>query len=58
MYGSARMRVDMPRLLDLCRAGRLKLDELVTKTYPLDEVQTAFDDLRAGANIRGVLKMN
>ena len=58
MYGSARMRVDMPRLLDLCRAGRLKLDELVTKTYPLDDVQTAFDDLRDGANIRGVLKMH
>jgi S-(hydroxymethyl)glutathione dehydrogenase / alcohol dehydrogenase len=58
MYGSARMRVDMPRLLDLYRQGRLKLDELVTKTYPLDEAPQAFEDLKAGVNIRGVLQIH
>ena len=54
-YGSTRQRVDMPRLLDLYRSGRLKLDELITETYPIDEAQQAFDDLAAGKNARGVL---
>ena len=54
-YGSTRQRVDMPRLLDLYCTGQLKLDELITKTYPIDEAQQAFDDLEAGKNARGVL---
>ena len=54
-YGSARQRVDMPRLLDLYKTGHIKLDELVTQTYPIDEVQQAFDDMEAGKNARGVL---
>ncbi|MEO2006661.1 MAG: Zn-dependent alcohol dehydrogenase [Candidatus Poribacteria bacterium] len=58
MYGSARMRVDMLRLLDLYKQGRLKLDELVTKTYPLDGAPEAFEDLKAGRNIRGLLQIN
>jgi len=55
MYGSARMRVDMPRLLHLYRDGRLKLDELVTRTYTIDQVNDAFADMEAGLNVRGVI---
>lgn len=55
MYGSARMRVDMPRLLDLYRVGKLKLDELITRTYTLDQVNEAFRDMEDGLNIRGVI---
>lgn len=55
MYGSARMHLDMPRLLNLYRAGKLKLDELVTRTYPLERVNDALNDLREGRNARGVL---
>lgn len=54
-YGSTRQRVDMPKMFDLYRCGRLKLDELITKTYPIDQAQEAFDDLAAGKNARGVL---
>jgi S-(hydroxymethyl)glutathione dehydrogenase / alcohol dehydrogenase len=54
-YGSARPHSDMPRLLKLYKAGRLKLDEMVTRTYKLSEVNQAFDDLRNGVNLRGVL---
>ncbi|MBI4588839.1 MAG: Zn-dependent alcohol dehydrogenase [Candidatus Rokubacteria bacterium] len=54
-YGSARPQVDMPRLLRLYKAGRLKLDEMVTRTYRLEEVNQAFEDLRKGVNLRGVL---
>lgn len=55
MYGSSQMRVDMLRLLELYRIGKLKLDELVTKTYTLDGVNEAFADMEAGLNIRGVI---
>jgi Zn-dependent alcohol dehydrogenase len=39
--GSTRLSVDVPRLVELYRAGRLKLDELITARYPLDEINTA-----------------
>lgn len=54
-FGSARPRTDFPRILSLYRAGRLKLDELITRTYSIDEAPAAFDDLRAGRNARGVI---
>ena len=53
--GSSRPRVDMPRLLDLYRLGRLDLDGLVTRTYTLDEINEAYDDLQAGKLARGVI---
>jgi len=55
MYGSGRPRVDFPRLLALYKANRLKLDELVTATYSIDEAPRAFEDLQSGANARGVI---
>jgi S-(hydroxymethyl)glutathione dehydrogenase/alcohol dehydrogenase len=54
-YGTSRPRVDIPMLADLYLAGRLKLDELVTCTYPLPDFQHALDDLAAGKLARGVL---
>lgn len=55
MYGSARPSIDFPRLLDLYKKGSLKLDELVTATYTIDQAQQAFADLVAGVNARGVI---
>jgi S-(hydroxymethyl)glutathione dehydrogenase/alcohol dehydrogenase len=54
-YGSANPHLDIPRLLALYRAGKLKLDELVTRTYKLDEVNEAFEDMNRGVNARGVI---
>jgi len=54
-FGSARPREDVPRLLALYREGLLKLDELVTRTYPLEEVNQAFAALAAGQVARSVL---
>ena len=54
-FGSARPREDFPRLLALYRAKRLKLDELITRTYTIDEAPQAFADLAAGRNARGVI---
>ena len=54
-FGSARLRDDFPRLMDLYRAGRLKLDELITHRYGIAEAAQAFDDLAAGRNARGMI---
>ena len=54
-FGSARPREDFPRLLALYRAKRLKLDELITRTYSIDQAPQAFADLAAGKNARGVI---
>ena len=55
MYGSARPSTDFPRLLGLYKAHRLKLDELVTATYKIDDVNRAFADMQEGVNARGVI---
>jgi len=55
VFGGARPRHDYPRLLGLYRAGRLKLDELITRRYTIDEAPQAFDDLASGRNARGVI---
>ena len=54
-FGSARPREDAPRILGLYKSGRVKLDELVTRTYGIDEAPQAFADLEAGKNARGVI---
>jgi S-(hydroxymethyl)glutathione dehydrogenase / alcohol dehydrogenase len=50
--GSARIGIDIPRLLDLYADGRLALDELVSHRLPLEELPEAFDRLRAGQCLR------
>ena len=55
MFGSARPREDFPRVLGLYAAGKLKLDELITKRYKIDEAPQAFADLQSGVNARGVI---
>ena len=54
-FGGARPREDFPRLINLYRAGRLKLDELITHRYTIDEAPQAFDDLANGRNARGMI---
>ncbi|MEE6135945.1 NDMA-dependent alcohol dehydrogenase [Mycobacterium sp. 050128] len=55
LYGGMNPRTSVPMLLSLYQAGALKLDELVTRHYRLDEVNEAMTDLREGRNIRGVI---
>ncbi|HEU4440633.1 MAG TPA: Zn-dependent alcohol dehydrogenase [Burkholderiales bacterium] len=54
-FGSCVPRVDFPRLLSLYLAGRLKLEELITRRYSIDEAPQAFTDLQTGKNARGVI---
>lgn len=54
-FGSANPRVDIPRFLNLYRNGKLKLDELVTRRYSLDEVNLGYEDMLEGRTMRGVI---
>ena len=55
--GSHRPHDDVPRVVDAYRRGLLKLDELVTARYALDDWETAVDDLHEGKLARGVLQV-
>jgi S-(hydroxymethyl)glutathione dehydrogenase/alcohol dehydrogenase len=55
IFGMGNPPYEITRLAALYKAGRLKLDELVTTTYRLDEVNQAYADMHAGRNIRGVI---
>lgn len=56
-YGMCRPEIDFPRLFTLYAKGDLLLDELVTRTYALDQLEQAFADMHAGVNAKGVLVM-
>jgi Zn-dependent alcohol dehydrogenase len=55
LYGSSNPLLEVPMLLDLYRAGRLPIDQLVGKRYPLAAVNDAFADLVGGAVGRGIV---
>ncbi|MDA0270821.1 MAG: Zn-dependent alcohol dehydrogenase [Chloroflexi bacterium] len=54
-YGSARFHTDMPRILNLYLQGRLDLDSLVTRRYPLAQINEAFAALKGAEVARSVL---
>jgi S-(hydroxymethyl)glutathione dehydrogenase/alcohol dehydrogenase len=56
LFGNANPRFDIPKLLELYRQGDLLLDELVTRTYSLDQVNQGYEDMRAHRNIRGMIR--
>lgn len=55
LFGSANPQYDIVKLLRLYDQGQLKLDELITTRYSLEEVNQGYEDLRDGKNIRGVI---
>ncbi len=55
IFGGANPRFDIPKLLGLYQEGQLKLDELITKTYRLEDINQGYADMLAGKNIRGVI---
>jgi S-(hydroxymethyl)glutathione dehydrogenase/alcohol dehydrogenase len=58
IYGGMNPRASMPMLLDMYRNGHLKLDELITRRYRLDQINEAITDLREGRNIRGIIEFD
>jgi NDMA-dependent alcohol dehydrogenase len=55
IFGSLNPRSDIPNLLGLYREGQLKLDELITRRYTLDQINEGYRAMRDGENIRGVI---
>jgi Zn-dependent alcohol dehydrogenase len=55
--GSSNPHRDLPRLLELWRAGRLDLEGMITARRPLDELAAAFDDMKKGVGIRTVMAL-
>ena len=55
LFGSGNPFDEIPRMLELYRSGHLKLDELVTSRYRLEEVNQGYRDLTDGKNLRGVM---
>ena len=56
LFGSGDPFHDIPLMVQLYRAGDLKLDELITQTYTLDQINQGYQDLLDGKNIRGVIR--
>jgi alcohol dehydrogenase (nicotinoprotein) len=55
LFGGGNPFEEIPRMIDMYRAGLLKLDELVTARYGLDQVRQGYQDLVDGKNIRGII---
>ena len=55
IFGGGNPRYDIPKLLGLYREGQLKLDELITQTYRLEDINQGYADMNAGKNLRGVV---
>jgi S-(hydroxymethyl)glutathione dehydrogenase/alcohol dehydrogenase len=58
LYGMMSPSKDVPRLLDLWRSGQLRLEEMISQTYPLDEINQGYADMHAGLNIRGLIRFD
>lgn len=56
LYGSSNAAHDIPRLVELYNSGQLKLDELITREYTLDQINEGYADMRSGRNIRGLIR--
>jgi len=56
-FGGARGRTDVPRIVDWYMEGKIRIDELITHTMPLADINKAFDLMHAGESIRSVVLM-
>jgi hypothetical protein len=58
MYGMMAPSSAIPQLLGLWQAGRLKLEEMITTTYRLDDINRGYADMHAGINMRGMISFD
>lgn len=57
LYGKCNPYEDLPNIMNLYDKGVLLLDEMITRTYPLEQLAQAFEDMHTGRNAKGVLVM-
>jgi len=58
LYGKCRPQIDFPKIMSLYQQGKMKLDEMITKEYQLEDLYQALDDMLAGRNAKGVIVFN
>jgi S-(hydroxymethyl)glutathione dehydrogenase / alcohol dehydrogenase len=56
IFGGGNPQYDIPQLLSMYKAGKLHLDDLVTRQYKLEQVNDGYRDMLEGRNIRGVIR--
>jgi S-(hydroxymethyl)glutathione dehydrogenase/alcohol dehydrogenase len=56
LFGSSNPRSDILELLALYDSGLLKLDEVITREYTLEDVNVGYDDMLSGKNLRGLIR--
>jgi S-(hydroxymethyl)glutathione dehydrogenase/alcohol dehydrogenase len=54
-FGGARGRTDVPKIVDWYMDGKINIDDLITHTMPLEEINSAFDLMHEGKSIRSVV---
>lgn len=55
LYGKCRPQIDFPKIIDQYEKGALLLEEMITRTYQLNDLHKAFDDMLNGRNAKGVI---
>ncbi len=55
LYGKCNPQIDFPKIINHYKNGDIMLDEMITRTYPLNKLQQAFDDMLSGKNAKGVI---
>lgn len=55
LYGKCQPQEDFQKLVELFNSGELMLDEMITNTYPIEDITTAFADMLSGKNAKGVI---
>ena len=55
IFGGGNPQRDIPLLLSMYQAGRLNLDDMVTRRYGLEQINEGYQDMLNGRNIRGVI---
>jgi Zn-dependent alcohol dehydrogenase len=58
IFGGGSSHVETPKLVGLYKSGLLKIDEMVTTTYSLENINDGYADMLDGKNIRGVIKFS
>ena len=58
IFGGGSSHVETPKLAGLYKSGLLKIDEMITNTYSLDNINDGYQDMIDGKNIRGVIKFS
>src|SRR4029079_14034682 len=56
IFGGGNPHYDIPQLLSMYKAGKLNLDDLVTRQYKLEQINEGYQDMLDGKNIRGIIR--